>query len=185
MKARSVDEAFRLFIQNKVNLDSEVVAHARESRDNLLENIHGFHGDSDFFHLYSAVDIQFGSFARGTKIRPLDDIDLMIGLSAMGCTYNASHGWSEVRINASTSDARLMDCAEDGLLNSTKILNRFVAKLKGLPDYSRSELHKNQQAVVLNLVTKEWSFDIVPCFSRSLKRMGDHIISFQTAMEGG
>lgn len=164
MYAKTVNEAFRHFINEVVNLDATVVDRARDSRDNLLSNIHDFDGDDDFFSLYPEVTIQFGSFARGTKLRPLDDIDLMIGLSAKGCTYGASLGWNKIRMYAKTDDARLLTCAEDGFLNSTKIINRMIKKLESLPDYCRSDLHKNKQAAVLNLLSKEWSFDIVPCF---------------------
>ena len=68
MYAKTVNEAFRLFIREVVNLDPEKVTSARASRDNLLENIHGFNEDDDFFYLYQDFDIQFGSFARGTKL---------------------------------------------------------------------------------------------------------------------
>ncbi len=36
---------------------------------------------------YPGIHIAFGSFARRTKIRPLDDIDLMFGLTGQGATY--------------------------------------------------------------------------------------------------
>ena len=164
MYAKTVNDAFRYFINEEINLDATVVDRARESRDNLLSNILDFDGDDDFFSLYPEVNIQFGSFARGTKLRPLDDIDIMIGLSAKGCTYDASLGWNKIRMSARTDDVRLLACAEDGFLNSTKVINRIIKKLRSLKDYCRSDLHKNQQAAVLNLLSKEWSFDIVPCF---------------------
>ena len=126
MKAKTVNEAFQYFIGEVVNLDPEVDKRARASMDNLLEKIHGFAGNEDFFCLYPEVDIQFGSFARGTKHRPLDDIDLMIGLSAKGCTYNATLGWDKIRMNANTDDERLLTCAQNGFLNSTKIINKII-----------------------------------------------------------
>jgi hypothetical protein len=36
------------------------------------------------------IHIAFGSFARRTKIRPLDDIDLMFGLTGQGATRISS-----------------------------------------------------------------------------------------------
>lgn len=164
MQVKTVNEGFEYFINEVINLDRTVVKQARDSRDNLLTNIRDFDGDDDFFSLYSEVNVQFGSFARGTKLRPLDDIDLMICLSAKGCTYDASLGWDKVRMYAKTEDVCLLTCAEAGIINSTKIINRVINKLKSLPDYCRSDLHKNKQAAVLNLISKEWSFDIVPCF---------------------
>ena len=69
--AKTINEAFSEFMQNSVDLDPKDVVTARYSRDNLLENI----GELDcrgFFRLYPDVNIQFGSFARKTKKRPLD-----------------------------------------------------------------------------------------------------------------
>lgn len=163
--ARKVYEAFSEFMNEIVNLDPEVVSKARDSRDKLLENIKEF-DDGDFFRLYPGIDIQFGSFARKTKKRPLDDIDLMIGIAADGATYNEYDPWNNVHVNASKENSLQQDCLnDDGItLNSTKVLNRFKSKLSNLRDYSRSEIHKNGEAITLNLKSKEWAFDIVPCF---------------------
>lgn len=37
-----------------------------------------FSGDDDFFNVYTEKNLNFGSFARHTKIRPLDDIDVSV-----------------------------------------------------------------------------------------------------------
>lgn len=49
-------------------------------------------------------------------------------------------------------------------LNSTKVNNRFISKLAALNDYSKAEMHKNQEAATLKLKSYTWNFDIVPCF---------------------
>ena len=148
-----------------VNLDSDIVSKARESRDNLLENIAEFDDEDGFFDLYEGYNVHFGSFARKTKCRELDDIDLMIGIAANGATYNSSDPWDDVHITASTTNQAQKDCTrEDGTLNSTQVINKFKSKLKHVREYSRSDIHKSGEAVVLNLTSKDWSFDIVPCF---------------------
>lgn len=162
--ATSVISAFKEFMTDSVNLDSEDTINARKSRDNLLENISNFNMDEDFFHLYKEINIQFGSFARYTKIRPLDDIDLMIGISADGATYR-DYTWDNVVIYTNSSVRGQKDCMNlDGTLNSIRVLNAFKSKLKSLPDYSRSDIKYNQEAVVLNLKSRDWSYDIVPCY---------------------
>ena len=162
---RTVEDAFDFFMKNKVNLDPNVVAEARKSRDNLLKNIQDFSGADDFFDLCSDFNVHFGSFARKTKCRELDDIDLMIGISANGATYNSFDNWDEVRINANQREQIQVDCMnDDGTLNSTKVINKFKEKLKSVNDYSRSDLHKNGEAVTLTLKSRVWNFDIVPCF---------------------
>ena len=95
----------------------------------------------------------------------------MIGLSARGGTYSEVK-WDNVHIYSST-DESLLECTDnDGTLNSIKVLNRFKSKLQHLPEYSRSEVKRNQQAIVLNLVSKDWSFDIVPCFYTTTEEDG-------------
>ena len=163
--AITVNNAFAEFMKEVVNLDSDVVSEARSSRDNLLENIAEFDNEDDFFDLYQGFNVHFGSFARKTKCRELDDIDLMIGISANGATYNSSDSWDDVHMTANLDVAVQADCAnDDGTLNSTKVINKFKKKLENVREYSRSDIHKSGEAVVLNLISKDWSFDIVPCF---------------------
>ena len=163
--ATTVNNAFDEFMKDIVNLDPDVVSKARESRDNLLENIAEFDDEDGFFDLCQDFNVHFGSFARKTKCRELDDIDLMIGIAANGATYNSSDPWDDVHITASTTNRAQKDCTrEDGTLNSTQVINKFKNKLKHVREYSRSDIHKSGEAVVLNLTSKDWSFDIVPCF---------------------
>ena len=163
--ATTVNNAFDEFMKDIVNLDPDVVSKARDSRDNLLENIAEFDDEDGFFDLCQDFNVHFGSFARKTKCRELDDIDLMIGIAANGATYNSSDPWDDVHITASITNQAQKDCTrEDGTLNSTQVINKFKSKLKHVREYSRSDIHKSGEAVVLNLTSKDWSFDIVPCF---------------------
>lgn len=165
LMAITVKNCFEEFMRDYVNLDPEVTEDARSSRDNLLKNIAEFSGNDGFFYLCEEYNIQFGSFARKTKCRELDDIDLMIGIHAHGATYWSSDPWDSITITAGTDSSAQMECAnEDGTLNSTKVVNQFKKRIENVRDYSRSEVKRSGEAVVLNLVSKEWSFDIVPCF---------------------
>jgi hypothetical protein len=74
--AQTVNAAFEQFLSDKVNLDSDRTQTARGSRDWLFEQIASFQSDTTFPKSYPEIDIHYGSFARKTKIRPLDDIDL-------------------------------------------------------------------------------------------------------------
>jgi len=163
--ATTVNKAFEEFMKDSVNLDPDIVAAARRSRDNLLDNIAEFSDQNGFFTLCEKYNVHFGSFARKTKCRELDDIDLMIGISGNGAVYNGSDPWENIRIYSNSSDSAQFGCTrDDGTLNSTLVLNRFKKALSGVREYLRSELRRNQEAIVLNLISKEWSFDIVPCF---------------------
>ena len=171
--ALTVNSAFFEFMKDSVNLDSDVVSAARTSRDNLLDNIAEFNEHEDFFTLCSEYNVHFGSFARKTKCRELDDVDLMIGLSANGATYCSGDRWDNIRIYANTNDPVQKACTnDDGTLNSTKVANKFKKKLENVREYSRSDIRRNGEAVVLNLKSKVWSFDIVPCFYTTAESNG-------------
>lgn len=159
---KTVDAAFNTFMRDTVNLDSTKTATARASRNFLKEKIAGL---DVFFPLYSDKDINFGSFARRTKIRPLDDIDMIFTLSAHGCTWEESYD-GLVYINTPQESPEYKDYRHDNSyrLNSRKIINRFVSKLSSLSHYEKAELHRNQNAATLKLTSYEWNFDIVPAF---------------------
>lgn len=160
--AKTVNQAFEIFLRDVVNLDPDVTKAARRSRDNLIWNIADFNGKDSFFKLCSDFNEYFGSFARKTKCRQLDDIDLMIGLSACGSTYLQHNGYNDISI---TPSSELRSCVNDsGELNSILVLNKFKTKLQNLSDYRSSVLRRDHQAVTLNLISREWSFDVVPCF---------------------
>lgn len=162
--ATTVNNAFEEFMRDSVNLIPEKTSIARKSRDNLINKINGFSEDDDFFSLYSNRNLKYGSFARRTKIRELDDIDLMICLSAEGVrTYAESADCIHMFGNDADRKNGLITSGTD-YLNSTKIINRFIKKLSALSDYSKAELHKNQEAATLQLKSYPWNFDIVPCF---------------------
>jgi len=163
--ALTVEQAFYEFMRDTVDLDPQIVKNARESRNNnLLENINEFDND-DFFNLCPEYNLHFGSFSRKTKCRELDDIDLMIGISADGATYNPHNSWDNVTITASDTDTAQIGCSDNyGRLNSISVLNKFKKELENVREYSRSDIKRNGEAVTLNLKSKQWNFDIVPCF---------------------
>lgn len=162
---KNINTAFSTFMKDFVNLESDRVKKGRSSRDWLIEQIESIADENDDFpSLYKDKNIFFGSFARNTKIRPLDDIDIMICLSANGTTY--SENTSNIELNTKNSDKVLKDLCHDNSenLNSTKVINKFKSYLKEISQYSKAEIHKNHEALTLKLSSYEWNFDIVPCF---------------------
>lgn len=167
--ASTVSTAFEEFLGDTVRLDSAQTEIARKSRDNLIDKLDGFSGDSDFFNLVSNCHLKFGSFARKTKIRPIDDIDLMICISGDGRTYTQSGAIYYIAgIDSDTSNSLLDD--KTGYLNSTKVINRFIKKLASLSDYNKAEMHKNQEVATLKLKSYTWNFDIVPCWHMDIDK---------------
>lgn len=160
----TVNLAFSEFMKDIVNLDPQKTTTARISRDNLIEKINGFSGANNFFNIYQERNLKFGSFARRTKIRELDDIDLMICLSADASRkYYESTDYIYIIGNSVDKSNGLMVNGTNHL-NSTKVINRFISKLSELNDYSKANMHKNQEAATLKMKSYTWNFDIVPCF---------------------
>ncbi|WP_231862884.1 hypothetical protein [Alicyclobacillus mali (ex Roth et al. 2021)] len=106
--------------------------------------------------------VLMGSFARSTKIRTLDDVDLIIVFSAQGSTYTESSDKIEVHVPESAPQLRRL--CDDGVLNSRRVLNLLKAFLSEVPQYDNSEIHRSQEAVTLHLSSYDWNFDIVPAF---------------------
>lgn len=163
----TVNQAFDEFMKNKVNLDPAMTSTARASRDWLELVIKNFpENDPSFPILVPEFNICFGSFARRTQTRPLDDIDMMICLhDEYGCFY---HGYSAEKIEIffyPNYIGRLTKFKDvlSGKLNSRKIINQFVSSLKAVPNYKKADIKRNQEAATLELQSYSWSFDVVPC----------------------
>lgn len=157
---KTVTEAFNEFLKEKVNLNSNEISKAVASKNNLIKNIENY--DKDFFKIYYAMNLEYGSFARKTKKKPIDDIDIMICISADERKYLETYNEYKITVNSFDRDNDLID--ETGYLNSTKVINKYIKKLKNIDDYEKSEMHKNLEAATLKLKSYTWNFDIVPCF---------------------
>lgn len=164
--ATTVLGAFNEFMRDIVNLDPAVTNDGRRSRDWLVNdqilkipNI-----DEKFPLIYSDEKIFFGSFSRRTKIRELDDIDIMILLHAEKSTYTEIG--NTVYLNIDSDAQRLKYYTHDYSthLNSRKIINKFVSSLSGVHQYRNAETNRRGEAATLKLTTKPWNFDIVPAF---------------------
>lgn len=161
----TVNACFDKFNKEVVNLDANQVPKAITSRNALIGSMHSLSNRGLIPTSYSEKDIAFGSFARKTKIRPLDDIDLMICFTGCGGTWNHIPGSDSLSISMPATAPVLSDFRnEDGTLNSRKLIENIKSNLKEVGYYKSAELHRNQEAVTLQLSSYDWNFDIVPCF---------------------
>lgn len=175
--ATTVTSAFSQFMKDTVNLAKDRTDKARGSRDWLLEQIKSLpEKDAKFPTLYSNIDIHFGSFSRRTKIRPLDDIDLMIGLDGDGCTYSVEDDRIVINTNESTEKLKnyTHNYPNNSLVNSRKIIEIFKSGLKDISQYEDADIKRNQEATTLKLKSYEWNFDIVPCFITREDSLGNN-----------
>ena len=161
----TVNEAFDFFMHNYVNLDKNVVKNARDDLGELLKQLQANSGEH-FFVLYPDVNLHFGSFSRKTKCRELNDMDVLIGISGEGATYD-EHNWDNITIQPSTASVNQQKCKNDyGTLDSNQVLGLFKSKLKDICDLRVNEVIKNGEAVSVQFKAKsnDLNFDIVPCF---------------------
>ncbi|MFZ6024565.1 MAG: nucleotidyltransferase [Bacteroidota bacterium] len=163
--AKTVNTAFDTFMKDNVRLDVDRNDIAKRSKNNLVMEIEKFPQDGKFLDLhpdYKSID--YGSFSRKTKIRPLDDIDLMIVLHARGNWREEIDGGYRIRVQPNVDKQLALCNPGTDVLNSIKVINKFKEYLAGVPSYSKAEIKRNQEAVTLELNSYEWVYDIVPCF---------------------
>jgi hypothetical protein len=163
--AKTVNGAFSTFNKYFVNLDTQRTVTARGSRDWLLGQLDKLEDRDGSFPLkFEERHIKFGSFARNTKIRELDDIDLIFCLHANNAYFSKNLFSNEYYLHTENAGPRLKGLSTENKLNSIKVVNQFVSSLSKIQHYSAAKIHRRQEAVTLKLSSYEWNFDIVPAF---------------------
>ncbi|MBP6236795.1 MAG: hypothetical protein KA536_11655 [Saprospiraceae bacterium] len=163
--ATSVNSAFNEFNKDIVNLLKDRTDKARSSRNWLFTQLNGLDAKDDLYFpfKYESLHINYGSFERRTKIRELDDVDLMFALTANGATYT-KYSTNYYEINTPNAGQRLKNLSDSDILNSKRVVNKLKNSLSEIPQYSSADIHSRGEAATLNLSSYEWVFDIVPCF---------------------
>lgn len=164
--AKTVSAAFDEFLKDFVRIDKGRNEVAKSSKSNLISEIERFPNDGVFFKLYPGMtSIDFGSYSRKTKIRELDDIDIMIVMNAEGNWREPlNNGGFLIKVPSEPTRQNDMCNLGTNVLNSTKVINRFKDYLGKVSSYEMATIKRNQEAVTLKLKSYEWVYDIVPCF---------------------
>lgn len=162
--AYTVWGAFDAYRKNTVDLFASDVTSARASRDFLFRQIQALEDRVPGFPVLYGSMIPYGSFARRTKKRPLDDVDILLLLNGRHTVSGPSNSDPfEYWLRIDDRSAPLAAFPDNhGYVNSTRVLNKIRDSLETVSQYSKSDIKKNKQAVTLNLKTYTWSFDIVP-----------------------
>lgn len=172
--ATSVNAAFTQFLNDTINIQKSTSDKAKSSRTFLYEQIEKLSDNNDFLKVATAYNFNFGSFARKTKIQPLDDVDLIIGLCGNNLQIEGTQ-WNNItlKVKDGCTDKLLINASDKFAqywgapiyhLNSTKVKNKMVSALESIPQYEKSEIHARGEAVTLKLKSYSWNFDIVPAF---------------------
>lgn len=162
----TVNSCFEKLRCEMVDLVPEQVKTARASRDFVLDNIARLSDEGMLPNVLGDYCLNFGSFARNTKIRPLDDIDMMICYDGSCGVYDTIKKNELYQIRFADHHPFFDDLRNDDgrTLNSRKVINQLIGALSGVEKYSKAELHRRGEATTLQLSSYPWNFDIVPCF---------------------
>lgn len=158
--------SFNSFRSETVDLDSNDVSGARRSRDWLQNQVFQIAKNDNLMPRLAGKFMNFGSFARKTKVRPLDDVDLMIMLNGKDTQIEQDFGHTNryrLKVTSQSAPNSYISDEED-YINSTVILNRLKKGIQSIPQYSNSSVKRNGVAVVLTLSSYDWNFDLVPTF---------------------
>jgi hypothetical protein len=171
--ATTVNNAFNTFMKDIVRLDNDRNNVAKKSKNNLVTEIEKFPNDGKFLEYHTDyLSIDYGSFSRKTKIRPLDDIDLMIVLHAKGNWRESIYNGYRIRVHPEASKQIALCNIGTDVLNSIKVINKFKDYLSNIHLYKKADIKRNQEAVTLELNSYEWVYDIVPCFETAPDNFG-------------
>lgn len=171
--ARSgVAGAFETFIDREITIPKGIRSRASVSHNRLREILDDENAnDTTFPRILSAVDDDFlgGSFARHTKIWPLDDIDIYLPLDGAGLVYTSPAG--NLPYQVQSDDASLTNpllaapnrWMVGSSISSRKLISEFAAVLR--EHYPTTTRVRHAGEAVTVTLSSELGFDVVPCFS--------------------
>ncbi len=151
------------FLDDEINLTQSQISQGSKSHTYIRDLLGNKSDNDESFPWLIEGNFLSGSYARGTKLHPLDDIDVMIVLDGTGLVPLGMESTHGVRNNEGGENGPIHNhIGEDHLLNSISVLDTFH---KGLSDsYPDSKIKKHGQAVNVWLESYGLGIDIVPCF---------------------
>ena len=174
--AISVNSALETFLDKEINIPKSIRSVASTSQKHLREFLSSEgKRDTTFPRVLSIEDDDFigGSFARHTKIWPLDDIDIYVPLDGCSLVYSE---WGIVQPFTVISDGVLV---ENPLLKPRWMNGQYISSSKLISEFSKvlnrhypeqTKIKPNGQAVSIRMTYGETEssdglgFDVVPCF---------------------
>jgi len=158
------DSVFDDLLSREINISTTQITQGSTSHNyirTLLDNKCEY--DSNFPWL-AGGDFLSGSYARGTKIYPLDDIDVMVVIDGTGllAIQNGQVLPATVRGSNKFGSPILNYLGNDGLLSSQVVLQLFQNALK--QSHPESKVNKDGQAINVQLKASGIGIDVVPCF---------------------
>jgi len=140
---------------NYIKLSQQEIQNVSNAKDNLIQTVKS---KAQNGYLPYPKDIFLtGSYKRGTKIFPLDDVDIFY---VIGLAEKKDNHWHTITNCTFKFGEDFKD--EDENISSIKILNLIKKEIS--KTYSRSEIRRNGEVVNVYLTAYEVGFDIVPAW---------------------
>jgi len=150
-------------LDKEINLAQEHISQGSKSHTYIRDLLANKRQTDSTFPWLLDGDFLSGSYARGTKLHPLDDIDVMIVLDGAGLVPIGLNTTHYVRGNADGENSPVHNhLGYDNLLNSASVLQAFHDALK--KSHPDSAIRKDGQAVNVKLSSYNLGIDVVPSF---------------------
>jgi hypothetical protein len=177
-RSKSISQSFEDLLAREINIPEGVRSLAATSQQHLREFLEKeCIRDPNFPAVLKKGDSDFlgGSFARHTKAKPLDDIDIYLPLDGAALFYMMNDGiirlpYTVVADKPALSNPVLGPRFTVGrFVSSSKVIDEFAAVLKRR--FPQTRVKANGQAITLRMTHGEsqnqdgLGYDVVPCFS--------------------
>lgn len=160
-----IQTAFENLLKNQVTLSQAQISQGSVSHTHIRSLLGNKKEKDASFPWLIDGDFLSGSYARGTKIHPLDDIDVMVILDGTGL-FPIKNG---VQLNADVrgsgeAGSPVNWCTDPmtGYISSHVVLDKFHSAIK--ETYPNSTIVKDGQAINVWLESYGLGLDIVPAF---------------------
>jgi len=159
-----INSALQSLLDSDVNISSSVISQGSRSHNYIRDILHAKNSTDSTFPRLVEGDFLSGSYIRGTKLKPLDDIDVMVVIDGSGlCVTNGGVKQSvEVRGSGDDSNPILQHLGFNSLLSSKVVMGLFKDALT--QSHTSSKVRDDEQAVNVWLDSYGIGIDVVPCF---------------------
>ncbi len=158
------DTIFDDFLSKEINISEAQRAQGSTSHLYLRGLLANKSETDSTFPVLLDGDFLSGSYARGTKTHPLDDIDVMMVLDGSGLVVVEKGVYPNVDVRDGDLDLNplIQHLNSDRHLGSKTVLQLFQTVLN--ESYPNSAVSRDGQAINVWLEAYQMGIDVVPCF---------------------
>lgn len=159
-----INTALEKLLETNINISQAARSQGSTSHNYIRDVLKGKNDTNSSFPRLLDGDFLSGSYARGTKLKPLDDIDVMVVIDGAGLRVlnNGLVQDVEVRGSGQNENPILQHMGPDSLLSSKTVMSLFQQALN--ETHPNSKIRNDEQAVNVWLESYGLGIDVVPCF---------------------